>query len=81
MPHVLMKYEDGYQYQNVYGPLVKLEADNDRMLKEALTLEDVEVSKRGLMSNMVYSCSFLIVCADSLGRWPEQEDPSKDDGS
>ncbi len=43
VPHVLLRYEDGYQYQNVYGPLVKLEADNDRMLKEALALEDVEV--------------------------------------
>ncbi len=43
IPHVLLHYEDGYQYQNVYGPLVKLEADNDRMLKEALSLEDVEV--------------------------------------
>ena len=28
--HVLLRYEDGYQYQNIFGPLVKLEADSDK---------------------------------------------------
>lgn len=32
---VLVKYDDAYQYQNIYGPLVKLEADFDEKLKEA----------------------------------------------
>ena len=32
---VLLKYDDAYQYQNVFGPLVKIEADYDRKLKEA----------------------------------------------
>lgn len=32
---VLLKYEDAFQYQNVFGPLVKIEADYDRKLKEA----------------------------------------------
>jgi len=27
---VLLKYDDAYQYQNVFGPLVKIEADYDR---------------------------------------------------
>lgn len=33
--HVLLRYEDAYQYQNILGPLVKLEADYDKKLKES----------------------------------------------
>jgi len=40
---VLLRYEDGYQYQNIFGPLVKLEAEYDRRLKESQTQENVEV--------------------------------------
>ena len=29
------RYEDAYQYQNIFGPLVKLEADYDKKLKES----------------------------------------------
>ena len=29
------KYEDAYEYQNIFGPLVKLEADEDKKMKEA----------------------------------------------
>ena len=32
---VLLHYDDAYQYQNVFGPLVKIEADYDRKLKES----------------------------------------------
>jgi regulator of nonsense transcripts 1 len=34
---VLLKYEDGYHYQNIIAPLVKLEADYDKKLKEGQT--------------------------------------------
>uniref|UniRef100_A0A6M2DNA6 DNA helicase n=1 Tax=Xenopsylla cheopis TaxID=163159 RepID=A0A6M2DNA6_XENCH len=40
---VLLRYEDGYQYQNIFGPLVKLEADYDKRLKESQTQADIEV--------------------------------------
>ncbi len=30
-----IRYEDAYQYQNIFGPLVKLEADYDKKMKEA----------------------------------------------
>lgn len=40
---VLLRYEDGYQYQNIFGPLVKLEADYDKRLKESQTQESVSV--------------------------------------
>ena len=33
--HILFRYEDAYQYQNIFGPLVKLEADYDKKLKES----------------------------------------------
>jgi regulator of nonsense transcripts 1 len=32
---VLLRYEDAYQYQNIFGPLVKMEADYDKKLKES----------------------------------------------
>jgi regulator of nonsense transcripts 1 len=32
---VLLRYEDAYHYQNIFGPLVKLEADYDRRTKES----------------------------------------------
>ncbi|KAH9446545.1 hypothetical protein MJO29_016203 [Puccinia striiformis f. sp. tritici] len=40
---ILLRYEDAYQYQNIFGPLVKIESDYDRKLKESLTQNDVTV--------------------------------------
>src|SRR6267154_1817622 len=34
---ILLHYEDAYQYQNIFGPLVKIEADYDKRLKESQT--------------------------------------------
>lgn len=39
----MLRYEDGYQYQNIFGPLVKLEADYDKKVKEAQTQDNIEV--------------------------------------
>ncbi|EMP24089.1 Regulator of nonsense transcripts 1, partial [Chelonia mydas] len=41
--HVLLRYEDAYQYQNIFGPLVKLEADYDKKLKESQTQDNITV--------------------------------------
>ncbi|KAH8416451.1 hypothetical protein KR222_004478 [Zaprionus bogoriensis] len=41
--HVLLRYEDGYQYEKTFGPLVRLEADYDKKLKESATQENIEV--------------------------------------
>jgi len=38
-----LRYEDGYHFQNVLAPLVKLEADNDKRQKEATKAEGVSV--------------------------------------
>ncbi|KAH8409220.1 hypothetical protein KR009_010835 [Drosophila setifemur] len=40
---VLLRYEDGYQYEKTFGPLVHLEADYDKKLKESATQENIEV--------------------------------------
>ena len=40
---VALKYEDAYQYQNIFAQLVKLEAEYDKKLKESQTQDDVVV--------------------------------------
>ncbi len=42
-PNVFHPPQDAYQYQNVFGPLVKMEADYDRQMKESQTRENVAV--------------------------------------
>lgn len=37
------RYEDAYQYQNIFGPLVKIEADYDKRTKEAQTENDITI--------------------------------------
>ncbi|RXK41944.1 ATP-dependent helicase [Tremella mesenterica] len=43
MQPILTRYEDAYQYQNIFGPLVKIEADYDRKMKESQTENDITV--------------------------------------
>lgn len=42
-PGILLRYEDAFQYQNILGPLVKIEADYDKKLKESQTQDNVTV--------------------------------------
>lgn len=37
------RYEDAYQYQNILGPLVKVEADYDKRMKESQTENDITI--------------------------------------
>jgi len=39
----LLQYEDGYHYQNIVAPLVKMEADYDRQMKESLAETSIKV--------------------------------------
>jgi regulator of nonsense transcripts 1 len=42
MPHpVLPSYDDAYQYQDIFGPLVRMEADNDKSVKESQSQEGI----------------------------------------
>lgn len=40
---VLLRYENGFAYQNIFGPLIKMEADYDKKLKESQTQDNVHV--------------------------------------
>lgn len=40
---ILLRYEDAYQYQNIFGPLVKMEADFDKKMKESQTQDGISV--------------------------------------
>ncbi|RDA91581.1 hypothetical protein CP533_5975 [Ophiocordyceps camponoti-saundersi (nom. inval.)] len=40
---VLLRYEDPYHYQNTFGPLVKMESDYDKKLKEAQSEDGLTV--------------------------------------
>ncbi|XP_057520629.1 regulator of nonsense transcripts 1 homolog isoform X2 [Amaranthus tricolor] len=40
---VVLKYDDAYQYQNVFAPLIKLEADYDKMMKESQSKDNLTV--------------------------------------
>lgn len=40
---VLLRYENGFQYKNIFEPLVKMEADYDKRFKTSLTLENINV--------------------------------------
>ncbi|RKP38646.1 hypothetical protein BJ085DRAFT_22627, partial [Dimargaris cristalligena] len=40
---IKLRYEDGYQYQNIFGPLVQMEAEYDKKMKEAQAQEDIAV--------------------------------------
>ncbi len=49
-PHMVLfvclfvcRYQDAYQYQNIFGPLVKFEADYDKKLKESQMQGNIEV--------------------------------------
>ena len=43
LPLTTHRYEDAYRYQNIFGPLVKLEADYDKRLKESQTQDNIVV--------------------------------------
>jgi len=40
---VMLRFEDAYQYQHVFAPLVKMEADYDKKVKESQTQDNVVV--------------------------------------
>jgi regulator of nonsense transcripts 1 len=48
---VLEKYDDGYHYQNIMGPLVQMEAEHDRKMKENHRKEDISVRWDTSLSN------------------------------
>ncbi|OAG09504.1 uncharacterized protein CC84DRAFT_439224 [Paraphaeosphaeria sporulosa] len=56
---VLLRYDDAFQYQNVFGPLVKIEADYDRKLKESQS-QDGLVVRWDMALNNKHTASFVL---------------------
>lgn len=56
---VLLRYDDAFQYQNVFGPLVKIEADYDRKLKESQS-QDQLVVRWDMALNNKHTASFIL---------------------
>ncbi|RLV95252.1 ATP-dependent helicase NAM7 [Spathaspora sp. JA1] len=56
---ILMRYNDAFQYQRSFGPLVKLEADYDKNMKESQALEHIQV-KWALGLNNRHLASFTL---------------------
>ncbi|EGX50503.1 hypothetical protein AOL_s00075g232 [Orbilia oligospora ATCC 24927] len=56
---VLLRYDDAYQYQNVFGPLVKIEADYDRKLKESQS-QDGLIVRWDIGLNNKHLASFML---------------------
>lgn len=56
---VLLRYEDAYQYQNVFGPLVKIEADYDKKLKESQSQDGLIVHWEIGLNNK-HTASFIL---------------------
>lgn len=51
---MLLKYDDGFHYQNTLAPLVKVEGDCDRLMKEAQNKENISLRwDVGLRKNRV----------------------------
>ncbi|KOS22004.1 Regulator of nonsense transcripts 1 -like protein [Escovopsis weberi] len=48
---VLLKYDDPYHYQNIFGPLVKMESDYDKKLKEAQSEDGLTVEWNYALNN------------------------------
>lgn len=63
---ILMRYHDAYQYQRSFGPLVKLEADYDKNLKESQALEHIQVTW-ALGLNNRHLASFALSTFESNG--------------
>ena len=43
LPPTLLRYDDAYQYHNIFAPLVKAEADYDKQMKESQAQDNVLV--------------------------------------
>ena len=56
---VLLRYDDAFQYQNVFGPLVKIEADYDRKLKESQSQDNLVV-RWDMALNNKHTASFIL---------------------
>lgn len=58
---MLLKYEDGYQYQNIIAPLINMEAEYDRVSKENQCYENIAIRwETGLGKKKIAVFSLLL---------------------
>lgn len=62
----MLRYRDSYEYQRTYGPLVQLEAEHDKQLKESQGLEHISV-KWSMALNNKNLASFTLSTFESSG--------------
>ncbi|CAH2350016.1 ATP-dependent helicase Nam7p [[Candida] railenensis] len=63
---ILMRYNDAYQYQRSFGPLIKLESDYDKNLKESQACEHISVTWE-VGANNRHLASFTLSTFESKG--------------
>uniref|UniRef100_A0A6U0THT0 Upf1 domain-containing protein n=1 Tax=Pinguiococcus pyrenoidosus TaxID=172671 RepID=A0A6U0THT0_9STRA len=62
-----LRFDDGYQYQNIVAPLVKAEADYDKRMKEDQSRDNVSVRWETSLSQRAVAC-FRFGVDDAQGR-------------
>ena len=77
-PQVMLTYSDAYDYQDVFQPLVKLESEYDKAMKESQTKEGITVrwetlGNGGVIAHFVitqYDVDFRLMQGDELSlKW------------
>lgn len=61
---ILMRYVDGFQYQRSFAPIVKIEADYDKLIKESTGIKHVSVQWSSSL-NGKHLASFYFTSLDS----------------
>lgn len=61
---ILMRYNDGFQYQRAFAPLVNLEAEHDKGMKELQALEHISV-RWSLGPDNKHLASFMFSTSDT----------------
>ena len=70
----LQRYDDGFHYQNIVAPLVKVEADYDKQMKESLTEESISVTwDKSLTGKNLATFSFHRLAAEQSRIVPGDE--------
>lgn len=71
--HVTLRYDDAYVYQNIFGPLVKMEADYDKQMKESQTSTGVNVKWETSLNKKKIACFCLNQSTTELRLVPGDE--------
>jgi len=62
---VLLRYESAFAYQNIFGPLIKMEADYDKKLKESQTQDNIHVRWDMSLNKKIVAYFNIIIKSDS----------------